>query len=147
MRKDDIQKLQRLISFRERQRDIAAADMEAAKQRELDAQQQKEDAETILANELAYFRESIGSSLSPEDMELAVLSTKWAQRNLEQKDVTLKKQEEKTEIERRKLLESHQKVKQMETLHKSRTEERTRKQTKTVQAELDDLSAVKEAHK
>lgn len=147
MNTDNIEKLKRLIHFRERQRDMAAAKMETARRLEDEASQRRQEAAEELDSELETMRQTVGHSMRPDELDLAVRSAKWAQINLFEKEKLLQRQEQNTEKEREKLLESHKKVKQMETLHLARKKERHRQDAITQQTELDDLAAVKEVRK
>ena len=146
MNTGDIEKLKRLIAFRERQRDIAIADVEAATRQENEARTMRNDALQSLNDELQTIRNSVGESVSPKDLELAVQCAKWAQIVLHEKEKILKQKHQKTDAERDKLMESHKKVKQMETLHNQRKQELQREQQHTRQAEMDDLAVIREEH-
>lgn len=145
MTNEHIEKLKRLIAFRERQRDLATVEMEAALRREEAAERERVQAEQMLQKELQTFRETVGTSVRPLDLELAVQSAKWAQTELHGKEETVVKHKQMTSEQRSKLLESHKKVKQMEELHKQKKHERNRQLTLTQQSEMDDLAAIREA--
>ncbi|MBN2526193.1 MAG: flagellar FliJ family protein [Deltaproteobacteria bacterium] len=142
----DLEKLKRLIAFRERQRDRAVADMEEAHRQENEALEQRNEAEQTLNEELQIFRDAVGETVNPLDLELAVECAKWAQISLQKKEKNLIQKHQQTDIQRDKLLESHKKVKQMETLHKQRKQEKQREEQHAQQAELDDLAAIREVH-
>ena len=147
MNTGNLEKIKRLIAFRERQRDIEAKEMEAARRKEADAETERQMAERMLDNELNVIREATGKSLQPAELALAVQSAKWAQIELKNKERQLAQKKQETESQRSKLLASHQKVKQMETLHQNRKEEHDRNQQLTQQAELDDLASVREVNR
>jgi colicin import membrane protein len=146
MSSERIEKLKRLIAFRERQRDLAAADMENARHAEDEAAEKKSQAEKELVDELEVCRNAVGTGVFPRDLELAAQSARWAAIALRQKEVELAQKKQETDVQRKKLLESHRKVKQMENLHQRRKKESDRERTLSEQSELDDLAVVREVH-
>jgi flagellar export protein FliJ len=146
MNRERIEKLKRLIAFRERQRDLAAADMEIARHAEDEAAEKRSRAEKELNEELAVCRNAVGTGLFPKDLELAAQSARWAEVALRRKEAELAQKKQETDVQRNKLLESHRKVKQMENLHQRRKKESEREQGLLEQAELDDLAVIREVH-
>ena len=147
MSSESLEKLKRLITFRERQRDLAAKDMEDARKREDDAESERLKAAQSLTEELDVIRQATGKVFQPADLELAVQSAKWAQTELKLRENELAEKKKETEAQRSKLLASHQKVKQMETLHRKRKEAREKHQMQTQQGEQDDLVAIREVQR
>ena len=147
MSAESIEKLKRLIAFRERQRDLAAADMEVARREEDEAADRRLQAENDLNAELSVCRNAVGKGLYPRDLELAAQSARWAQTDLRRKENELAQKKQITDVQRNKLLESHKKVKQMENLHKQRKQEFNKDQLLSEQAELDDLAVVREVNR
>lgn len=147
MNVNKIEKIKRLIDFRERQRDIAAVDMEAALRLVQQADEERETALDVLNQEHEQFRRNVGKSVNAVDLEFAIRCAKWAQMTLQQKEKQLNIVKAKSKEERDKLIKSHQKVKQMERLHELRMKEEKHELSTMEQHELDDLAIVKEAHK
>ncbi|MBN2719280.1 MAG: hypothetical protein JXX14_25745 [Deltaproteobacteria bacterium] len=147
MTAENIRKIKRLIAFRERQRDIDAKEMDEARRNEAHAESERDMAMQALDGELNAIRDITGKSITPEDLALAEQSAKWAQSDLRKSENQLAQKKHDTEARRAKLLASHKRVKQMETLHTHRKEALERDQSLKQQSEIDDLTATREAHR
>jgi len=140
-------KTKRLISFRERERDEAAAKMAATRTSLNEAKAALESAEESVSQEIEQTRSAVGKPVSAEKLNLTADCAQSAAKEVVQKQGSVREANEALDEDMDKLMQTHTKVKQMELLLEFQQRRNERLIRNKEQSTLDDLSVSRKVHK
>jgi flagellar export protein FliJ len=147
MTSEAVRRVRRLAAFRAKERDRKSIDNIAAQTKRDEAQESLVESRRTLAEEIGLVRSSIGRAMTRETLSLSCSCVESAGSDVGRSARALGVAEKALAETRRKLLEAHYRVRQMDELASMKQAAEDRKERLREQRELDDLAVVSEVNR